>query len=114
MLLPYTNHCRGANRTSNWVELWKIGKADSSFWYDNWTSCGAWYHILEAEEVEVEVEVCHFTDSQGWNQQKLRNGLPEDYVLHIMKNIPPPKQKVLLDEPVRMLEHNGKFSVKSA
>lgn len=74
---------------------------------------GALYHILpEAREDEIEVE--NFTNAQGWDEQKLGEHLPEEYVLFVMTNIPPPKQTNRLDKPFWMLEASGNFSVRSA
>ncbi|XP_055804681.1 uncharacterized protein LOC129873581 [Solanum dulcamara] len=84
---------------------WQMKMGCSSFWFDNWTSLGALYHILpEADDEEVE----------GWNIQKLRGYLPNEFVQQIIRKIPPLKVINANESPCWMLESNGKFSVKSA
>ncbi|KAK4721460.1 hypothetical protein R3W88_011693 [Solanum pinnatisectum] len=122
-LHPVVAQCRGASPI--WKKLvfvrdlienqiwWKIEKGDASFWYDNWTAMGDLYHILP-EAGEEEIEVRKFTDAQGWEEQKLRDHLPEDYVIFIIKKLPPPKQTSRVDKPVWMPKASGNFSVRSA
>lgn len=90
---------------------WQIKKGNSSFWFDNWTILGALYHLIP-EAKEEEVEVCMFTNTEGWNVQKLKECLLEGYVQYILKTISPPNNDEPLDAPVWMLKYNGKFSVK--
>lgn len=46
--------------------------------------------------------------------QKPRNEILEEYVQHILKNIPHPKDSDTLDKTWWMLEQNRKFSMKSS
>jgi len=62
---------------------------------------GALYHIIP-EAREEEIEIRQFTDAQGWDEQKLRGHLPKDYVIFIIKKLPPPKQTSRVDKPVWM------------
>ncbi|XP_059294413.1 exopolygalacturonase-like [Lycium ferocissimum] len=68
--------------------FWYLRNGTSSFWYENWTRLGALYYITPDVAREEEIE-------------------------HIKDNIKVPDGEED-DEPCRMLETNGKFSVKSA
>ncbi|KAH0677226.1 hypothetical protein KY290_026155 [Solanum tuberosum] len=72
---------------------------------------GALYHILpEAGEDEIKVE--NFTNAQQWDEQKLGEHLPKEYVMLVMTNIPLPKQTIRLDKPFWMLEASGCMLMK--
>lgn len=87
----------------------------SKLWWNLRSKPSPWglYHIFPEPEDE-EIEVCQYADSQGWIQQKLKNSIPEEYVQHILKNIPPPNVLKDMDRLVWMLKQNENFTVKSA
>ncbi|WMV17863.1 hypothetical protein MTR67_011248, partial [Solanum verrucosum] len=76
-------------------------------------SLGSLYHVLpEAEEEEIEVNT--FAGMEEWNIHERRDCMPEEYVQHIIRNIPPPDINSDIDQAKWMLETTGRFSVKSA
>lgn len=44
----------------------------------------------------------------------MRDNITEDIVQHILRTIPAPKTTNSLDKPIWMLEHSGRFTLRSA
>ncbi|KAG5590333.1 hypothetical protein H5410_040847 [Solanum commersonii] len=65
--------------------LWKIGKGNARFWFCN-TTLGALYHIIP-DPIEEEVEVRYFSNDEGWDLDKSREHLLQEYVQHVLKTI---------------------------
>ncbi|XP_075077300.1 uncharacterized protein LOC142164034 [Nicotiana tabacum] len=53
-------------------------------------------------------------DEGGWDEQRLREKIPEDLAMNILENIKAPTLHEDLDNVVWILETRGKFSVKSS
>ncbi|XP_059295500.1 uncharacterized protein LOC132048832 [Lycium ferocissimum] len=85
----------------------QIRQGDASLWFDNWTSLGALYHIMEENHTEEEIEVKQFSSGGERNLGALREHLSEDIVQHIVQTISPPVDILPLDKTWWMLEQNG-------
>ncbi|XP_060190555.1 uncharacterized protein LOC132619775 [Lycium barbarum] len=51
---------------------WQIRQGDASFEFDNWTSLGALYHVVEENHTEEEIEVKQFSSGGEWDLISLR------------------------------------------
>lgn len=58
--------------------------------------------------------VCDVVQGDGWNIDKVRNLLPDDFANYILENIKPLVSLEVLDKPFWMLESSRVFSVKSS
>lgn len=93
--------------------LWKPRMGSSLFWYDNWTGLGALYFIIPpyfSHEESIN-NVCDVVDHGAWNEDLLRNTLPEDLAEHIMEYIQPPVEHNVLDKHIWILDTKGDFSM---
>ncbi|XP_070037046.1 uncharacterized protein [Nicotiana tomentosiformis] len=88
----------------------------SLFWFENWTSLGALYFATPPNFVcDESIQNIYDVVSDGqWDEEKIREILPEEFATHILHNIKPPRVQDILDKPVWTLETSGEFSVKSA
>ncbi|XP_075092314.1 uncharacterized protein LOC142172565 [Nicotiana tabacum] len=103
----------GANRASDLVA---IKSGNYYFWYDNWIGLGALYHASSPDHWcdESIVHVDEVVENGAWNEDQLRDLLPDKLVDHIIETIKPPSVHNQKDKPWWKLETKGKFSVKSA
>lgn len=92
---------------------WQIKGGFSSFWFDNWTKCGALYFLEGDHALEEEIEVREFFDGQGCNDVLLKECLSEELVAQIINDVNPRGQEVG-DKAWRMANSDGSFIVKSA
>lgn len=51
--------------------LWQIRRGESSFWFENWTSLGALYHVFADALNDEEIQVRKFAENKVWNETLL-------------------------------------------
>lgn len=73
----------------------------SLFWFENLTRLGALYFStppdLFCDELVQNINEVVLED--GWDVNKIREWLPEDFANHILENIKPPVACNVLDQP---------------
>ncbi|XP_019251272.1 PREDICTED: uncharacterized protein LOC109230201 [Nicotiana attenuata] len=92
--------------------LWQPKMGSSLFWFENWTGLGALYFVTPPDFFcnESIQNVNEVVQGGRWIMQLL----PADLATHILQNIKPPGENIVLDRPFWMLETRGEFSVRSA
>ncbi|XP_075105034.1 uncharacterized protein LOC142179115 [Nicotiana tabacum] len=88
----------------------------SLFWFGNWTGLGALYFVtppdfLCDESIHI---IYNVVENDQWDEEKIREILPEELADHILLNMKSLLVHDVLDKPQWMLETRGVFSVKSA
>nr|XP_016502065.1 PREDICTED: uncharacterized protein LOC107820317 [Nicotiana tabacum] len=96
--------------------LWQPKMGSALFWFENWIGLGSLYFVTPPdfvcdESIHNIYEVVY--DGQ-WDEENIREILPEDIASHILENIQPQVSIEILDKHVWMLETRGNFTVKSA
>ncbi|XP_070056988.1 uncharacterized protein [Nicotiana tomentosiformis] len=88
----------------------------SLFWLENWTGLGALYIVTPLDFVcdESIHNIYDVVENDQWDEEKIREILPEELADHILLHMKPPVVHDVLDNPQWMLETRGVFSVKSA
>ncbi|XP_019237995.1 PREDICTED: uncharacterized protein LOC109218121 [Nicotiana attenuata] len=88
----------------------------SLFWFENWTCLGSLYFVTPPDFVcdELIQNIYDVVDNGQWNEEKIREILPEELAEHILLQLKPPVMHEVLDKPWWMLESRGECSVKSA
>nr|XP_009757417.1 PREDICTED: uncharacterized protein LOC104210257 [Nicotiana sylvestris] len=96
--------------------LWQPKMGSALFWFENWTGLGDLYFITPPDFFcdESVQNVNEVLNGRNWNEHKLRELLPEDLANHILQNIKPPGENMVLDKPFWMLETRGEFTMRSA
>ncbi|XP_019241169.1 PREDICTED: uncharacterized protein LOC109221160 [Nicotiana attenuata] len=81
---------------------WKLKMGSSLFWFDNWTRLGALYFVTPPEFlVDETIQNVNDVVVEGqWEEDKIREILPEDLALHILDSIPAPSMYDELDKPI--------------
>lgn len=90
--------------------LWKIGKGNLSFWWDNWTGQGALANLGVNYPTPKGTKVQQFIRSKKWDVTRLQAIIPHRLVRIIRKIKIHPMDD---DRPVWTLEQSGKFSCNS-
>lgn len=91
--------------------LWKVGKGNLSFWWDNWSNKGALANILHQRNKSKKVRVFEFFSNSQWNLDKLHANLPANLIPHILSIKLSTDKK---DQPVWTPDHTRVFSSKPA
>ncbi|XP_075079894.1 uncharacterized protein LOC142165180 [Nicotiana tabacum] len=96
--------------------LWQPKMKFSLFWFDNWIGLGALYFVTPPEfYCDESIHNVYDVAREGvWDDERLREILPEDLAAHIIDNIKPPMIHEQIDKPYWMLESKGEFTVKLA
>ncbi|XP_019252907.1 PREDICTED: uncharacterized protein LOC109231725 [Nicotiana attenuata] len=96
--------------------LWQPRMGSALFWYENWTGLGSLYFVTPPDFVcdETVHNIYDVVQNGQWDEERIKEILPEDIAAHILDNIQPPVECEKIDNHVWMLETRGEFSVKSA
>lgn len=92
---------------------WQLKAGTSSFWFDNWTSLGALYFIVEEQVEEEEFEVRNLIEKGQRLESDVRNPVSDEIATHILKEIKPAINDTN-DKPWWTDNSPGLFTVKSA
>ncbi|XP_060212013.1 uncharacterized protein LOC132639589 [Lycium barbarum] len=95
---------------------WQLRMGSSLFWFDNWSGLGPLY-FLTPPDFYCDENINNVADvviEGRWNENILRNCLPEELAEHILHEVHPPSSLHQLDKPWWTLEARGEFYVKSA
>ncbi|XP_070036600.1 uncharacterized protein [Nicotiana tomentosiformis] len=65
--------------------LWKIGKGNVSFWWDNWTGRGALAKLRQLPNASRHTKVLNFIEEGRRNVTKLKEVLPDSFISNILK-----------------------------
>ncbi|XP_019241016.1 PREDICTED: uncharacterized protein LOC109221004 [Nicotiana attenuata] len=95
---------------------WQPHMGSSLFWFENWTGMGSLYFVTPPDFVcdESIHNIYDVVCNGQWNEEKIREILPEELAEHILQHVKPPGMIEDIDKPYWMLEPRGKFTVKSA
>lgn len=82
--------------------FWKLKMGSLLFWFDNWTGLGALYFVTPPDFiVDESIQNVNEVIVEGhWDEEKLRQLLPEDLTLHMLESIACPAQHEELDKPI--------------
>lgn len=96
--------------------LWHPKMGSSLFLFENWTGLGALYFSTPPDFFcdESVQNINEVVLEDGWDVDKIRELMPEDFANHILENIKPAVACNMLDQPFWMLEPRGNFTVKFA
>ncbi|XP_060211977.1 uncharacterized protein LOC132639556 [Lycium barbarum] len=95
---------------------WQLTMGSFLFWFDNWSGLGPLY-FLTPPDFYCDENINNIDDvviDGRWNENILRNCLPEELAEHILHEVHPPSNPDELDKPWLTLEARVEFSVKSA
>lgn len=92
---------------------WQLKCGNSSFWFDNWTRCGAIYYLEGDLAQEEEIEVSYFYSFSSWNETLLRESVSIKIANFITNEIKPGRTDEL-DRPWWLIASDGRFSVKTS
>ncbi|XP_060170788.1 uncharacterized protein LOC132601740 [Lycium barbarum] len=93
--------------------LWKVGRGNLSFWYDNWTNFGPLCSSLPDDAEYDNTRVCEVLRNGEWVWAVLRIP-PPDAVKNLVNSVHIILNQELDDTAVWTPSTNGKFSVSSA
>nr|XP_018629644.1 uncharacterized protein LOC108946822 [Nicotiana tomentosiformis] len=93
---------------------WQLKSGNSYFLYDNWTGLGPLYHASGPDNWSDEsiVHLDEVVENEAWNEDQLRDLVPDELANHIIETITPPSAHNQNDKPWWKLETKGKFSGK--
>ncbi|KAG5618043.1 hypothetical protein H5410_017867 [Solanum commersonii] len=89
--------------------LWHTNKGSTSVWHDNWIGRGDLYTITGEDFAwdDTYKEIVELTQEGKWNEDMLKEILPQVLVHHILQNIQTPRSEARTDVPCWMLEQRG-------
>lgn len=91
--------------------IWKIGKGDASFWWDNWTNLAPIAKLSQNQRTPEKTMVKDLCNDDTWIIAKLRRILPQNVINSIITIQFKPERQHL---PIRNPELTRKFISKSA
>lgn len=96
--------------------VWQPRMGSSLFWFDNWTGLGALYFFTPPDFYcdESVHNIYDVVQDGAWDEERIREILPEDLAMHILENVKPSLLHDTLDKAYWMLETKGDFTVKSS
>lgn len=93
--------------------LWKIGRGDVSFWFDNWSELGSLYKFLPLNHKPKNVKLSYMFLNNHINWEGLDLLLPP-HVVDKINNLQIRLNPATPDDPKWIADNNGTFFVASA
>jgi len=95
---------------------WQPNNGSSSIMFDNWSQIGALLYCLPVSFSSYldQEDISQLMIQGKWNEELLRHILLEGVADHIIKNIDIVQECEEMDKPYWMLNHSGKFSIRSS
>uniref|UniRef100_M1CMK0 Uncharacterized protein n=1 Tax=Solanum tuberosum TaxID=4113 RepID=M1CMK0_SOLTU len=75
--------CETISDTENHIS-WKIGRGETNFWFDNWSSLGPLYLLQPDIEGNILIKLNTVYNNSVWNWNSIQGDLSEDVKNKIM------------------------------